>query len=209
MRRTLTICTIALIAGSVGGAAWGGDGKKAGKAAPPKDASGAEEKAMMAAMARYGQPGEQHRWLQALVGSWTTQTRAWMGPGKPVESTGSSEIKAILGGRFVEERFSGQFMGKPFEGQGLVGYDLGRQKFVNTWIDNLGTWITTAEGTLDPAGKELTATATGFNPATGKTEPSRWVTRIESDKRHVFEVYDRMGDKEVKVMEVIYTRRQP
>jgi|HubBroStandDraft_1064217.scaffolds.fasta_scaffold199699_1 hypothetical protein len=87
MKRNLMICTIALCLGGVWGAAWGGDTKEA------------DQKAMMAAMAKYSQPGEQHKWLQALVGSWNTKTRAWMGPGKPIESTGSAEIKPILGER--------------------------------------------------------------------------------------------------------------
>ncbi len=212
MRRTMTIAGAALVLL----AAAPGRGKprdlaaRAGKAPAPVAKAGGhdEERAILAALSKYSEPGEQHRWLQALCGSWTTLTRTWMGAGPPSEAQGTSEVRAILGGRFIEEQHQSRFLGRPFEGRGLTGYDLGKQRFVNSWIDSMGTWMTSGEGTLDPTGKVLTVSATNFDPMSGKTATSRWVTRIEGPDRHVFEVYDQVGDKEAKVMEVIYTRKE-
>jgi hypothetical protein len=182
-----------------------------GKTAPPQKGGKAgpspEAVAMAAAMEKYSMPRKEHEMLKAMAGSWTTTMRAWTGPGQPTESVGSAESKLILDGRFLQEDYSGTFFGRKFVGHGLTGFDLGKGRYVSTWADNLGTWFTTTEGSLDASGKVLTMTGENFNPAIGKNSPSKMVTRIESERRHVFEVYDKMDGKDVKVMEIVYNRK--
>lgn len=48
-------------------------------------------------------PGEPHKHLASLAGTWTTQTKEWMEPGKPpTESTGICEHKMLLDGRYMQ-----------------------------------------------------------------------------------------------------------
>ena len=42
-----------------------------------------DPQAMMEAYAKLATPGEQHKQLASLAGSWTTKTKEWMEPGKP------------------------------------------------------------------------------------------------------------------------------
>lgn len=201
------ICAAALLCAGAAVADKHADSKKgaAAKEAPASPDSKAKE--MMAAMAKYSGPSEKHKVLQHFVGTWATASKAWMGPGKPVEATGTAEVKPIMDGRFVQEDFTGTFMGRPFVGHGVTGYDLTKDKYTNFWVDNMGSWFTVSEGTLDATGKVLTMTTQAFDPQTGKTHASRMVTRIESDKRHVFEIYDDVNGKEVKVMEIVYSKK--
>src|SRR5687768_15991808 len=84
----------------------------------------AEEKAMMEAWQKAMTPGPQHKQLDGMVGTWNTTVKTWMAPGAPVmETSGTSENKWVLGGRYIEQRFKGSFMGQPFEGIGYTGYD--------------------------------------------------------------------------------------
>ena len=54
-----------------------------------------DEKAMMEMWQKLAQPGEPHKQLESLTGSWTTQTKEWMEPGKPpMESSGTVEMKS-------------------------------------------------------------------------------------------------------------------
>lgn len=83
-----------------------------------------------------------------------------MEPGKPPgESDGVSEMKMILGGRFLEQRHTGTMMSQPFEGIGTTGYDNYRKKYVATPMDSAGTMILMMTGTTDKTGKVTTMTA--------------------------------------------------
>ena len=70
--------------------------------------------AMMEMYKKLATPGDPHKLFATLAGSWTTQMKEWMEPGKPpVESTGTAEIKMLLEGRFLYQEFTGQMMGQP------------------------------------------------------------------------------------------------
>lgn len=201
-------------AGSVAWAEAGGKGEggtKAGaRASAEKGTAGGDaDAAAMAALAKYSGPTEKHKALASLVGSWDAHSKAFMQPGQPpMEGHGSAEAKLILGGRFLQEDYSNTFGKMPFQGHGLTGYDLVKQKYVNVWVDNLGSWVTQSEGSFDASGKVLTLVGQMFDPKSGKNVTSKTVTRIESPDRHVFEIYDLVDGKEVKAMEVVYTRKK-
>jgi len=56
-----------------------------------------DEQAMMELWKQAATPGEPHKLFATLAGSWTTQTKEWMEPGKPpMESTGTAEAKMLL-----------------------------------------------------------------------------------------------------------------
>jgi hypothetical protein len=109
--------------------------------------------AMMGAYQKLAIPGGPHKLFASLAGSWMTQTK----PGKPPkESTGSAELKMLLGGRFLQQEFTGDMMGQPYSAFGINAYDNLRKKYVSTWIDNMSTGIFVMEGTASPDGKTIT-----------------------------------------------------
>ncbi len=62
--------------------------------------------AMMEMYKKLATPGVPHKLFASLAGNWTTQMKEWMEPGKPpVESTGTAEMKMLLGGRFLYQEF--------------------------------------------------------------------------------------------------------
>jgi hypothetical protein len=78
-----------------------------------------DPQAMMEVYQKLATPGEPHKQLASLAGSWTTKTKEWMEPGKPpTESTGTAEMKMLLDGRFLYQEYSSQTMGQPFSGLG-------------------------------------------------------------------------------------------
>ena len=182
-------------------------GKGKGGGMPQMDEN---SKKMMEAMMKAGTPSEAHKRLAAMTGTWDATVRSWMGPGQPTESKGTAEYKMILDGRFQTLDFNGTFMGKPFQGHGMNGYDNAKKKYVGVWLDNMSTGMlmTESTGTGPGDGKVMEMTAVGTDPMTGKSMTSRSVMRFESDKKHVHEMYDKGPDgKEMKVMEIVYTRK--
>jgi hypothetical protein len=106
--------------------------------------------------------------------------------------------------------FSGNFMGMPFEGQAITGYDNFQKKFISTWVDNMGTGIMKMEGTWDDASKSITYTGKMVNPANGKECKMREVYKYIDDNTELMEMYgpDSKTGKEFKNMEIKLTKKK-
>lgn len=166
---------------------------------------------MMKKWEEAGTPGAAHKVLNDFVGSWTVTMKWWMeGPDKPpMEYSGASTIQWVLGGRFLEERYAGEMMGKPFEGIGFLGYDNFRGRYQIIWLDNSSTAIFTASGTYDADQKALIFPVKIDDPGTGeKDKPGLFVYRLISPEKRVFEMY--AGDSiapEKKESEMLYVKK--
>jgi hypothetical protein len=172
---------------------------------PPMD-----EKAAMEMMTKLATPGAGHKKLDAFVGSWTAKSTMWMDPSKPpATSEGTSELKWVLGGRFLEQRFEGKFMDAPFSGLGYTGYDNYKKTYVSTWMDTLGTLTLYMTGNFDKAGKVLTSTGKMADPTTGKTVTYTTKITLAGADEMVWEMWNPGPDgKEYKSVEVRYTRKK-
>jgi hypothetical protein len=175
------------------------------------------EAEMMKQMMEMGKLNDNHKLLSSMDGTWSYKVKMWMNgdPGsKPQESKGTAVRKSIMGGRYVVMDVTGKMQmpgpdGKPkdveFKGQGTEGYDNAKQKFVATWMDNMGTGIMMTEGNYDPATKTLTYTGE-MEPMPGMKEQIREVIKL-ADKDHMtFEWYENRGGTEAKTMQIDYTR---
>jgi hypothetical protein len=152
-------------------------------------------------------PGEHHEHLKALVGNFDYTIKMWMAPGMaPQEFTGKRSAEMIMGGRYLQEKYTGTFMGMPFEGLGTMAYDNVQKKYISTWIDNMGTGLMVATGQCDK-GPSWTMTGEMADPQSGKMVPTRSVTKIIDADHMTMEMYSPGPDgKEMKMMEVAATR---
>jgi uncharacterized protein DUF1579 len=198
------------------GAGWASAQDTAKKPAPPKPeekkaiAPAADEKAMMEKWLAASTPGAPHKALATLEGSWTAKVKTWMAPGAPPESSdGTAEQKMLLGGRFLEQHYSGSMMGQPFQGVGHTGYDNLKKKYVATWIDSMGTMTMVTEGTADATGKVITSTGTIDDVMTGKPAKIKTVVTIVDPDHHTYEMWAPGPDgKAYKNVEVQYSRKK-
>jgi len=165
---------------------------------------------IMAQMAELGKelatPDENHLFLTQLAGEWTTSsTMMGMEP-----TSGSASYEMILGGRFLDGTHEGVVMGIPFQGRLTFGYDTYKHKFVASFIDDLGTSLRYAEGTLDKSGAVLSLWG----------QMDEWMTdehdkmvlyriQIQSPTSFTFEIHDLALGDESKVIEVQYIKRAP
>lgn len=154
-------------------------------------------------------PGPAHESLDPLVGEWDVEVKMWMSPDSPPSvSKGKAKSAWALKGRFVQETFDGEFMGKPFHGVSYTGYDNVRRKYRSVWMDDMSTTIVTAEGEAEDGGKVIKLACEYSCPMTG--EPNRkgtQVIRIVSRDKHIFEMHDPTLGEKSKTMEITYTRR--
>jgi hypothetical protein len=177
---------------------------------PQTDKQAAEMKAMWEAMEKASAPGDEHRMLNPMIGTFDTVLRFYAAPGAPPsESTGVSDSRWILGGRYVEQRFKGTSMGQPFEGLGYTAYDKMKKQYVSTWMDSMSTGIMTSTGSALEGGKSWKFTGTMDDPMSGTSTKTEQTINVVSNDKHVFEMWAPGPDgKSFKMMEIVYTRKK-
>jgi hypothetical protein len=154
-------------------------------------------------------PGKYHKWLASFDGKWTGEMNMWMDPSQPpVASKLSTTNEMIMDGLYQKSTHSGEMMGMPFKGEGLVAYDNSKKSFITTWIDNMGSGIMTMEGTLDESGKILITKGKMTDPMTGKDISVKQVLTYITEDKHHFEMYMTVDDNEMKTMEITYHRKK-
>ena len=181
--------------------------------------SAADMKKMMAQMMELSKLNENHKLLASLDGTWNCNVKMWMDGDtskKPDVSKSTAVRKSIMDGRYVIMDVTGKMQmpgadGKPkeitFKGMAIEGYDNVKKKFISTWCDNMGTGIMMSEGDYDAATKTFTYTGE-FEMMPGMKQKIRETLKI-TDKDHMdFEYYEDRGGKEMKTMEISYTRKK-
>ena len=183
--------------------------KPAAKADEKKPAAAPGEDEGMKKWMEAATPGAPHKVLDPTVGEWEVASKWWMDPSAPPqESKGTTSKKWVMDGRFVQEDFKGDMMGMPMTGHGFTGYDNVKKKYNSFWIDTGGTAMYTSLGKASGDGKTLTFTSLMDDPMTGeKDKPVRFILKVESKDKHVFEMFETAGGKEKKVAEMTYTRK--
>ncbi len=178
--------------------------------ATAKPAAAPNQEEMMKAWAAFATPGAPHKTLEGMAGSWDAKATMWMAPGAPPQETsGTSENKMILGGRYLEQRYEGTMMGQPFSGIGVTGFDNYKKKFVSTWQDSMGTGILTMTGSADKAGKVLTSWGMADDPAEKRSMKSKSVVTMVDADHMTYEAWHALPDgKMTRDLEIHYTRKK-
>jgi hypothetical protein len=133
------------------------------------------------------EPQKEHQWLEKLVGDWTMEAEALMGPDKPAERTKGIESVRSLGGLWFLAEGEGEMPGGgPATMLMTLGYDPQKQRYVGTWIGSMMTHLWVYDGELDADGKVLTLNAEGPGMAgNGKMAKYRDVIEFKSDDHRV------------------------
>lgn len=172
--------------------------------------SRAQSEEDMKAMMAYATPGDIHKMMAKSVGNWSANITMWMAPNTPpMNSTGEMKNEMILGGRYLKGTNIGNFMGQPFEGISITGYDNAKKIFLNNWIDNMGTGMMNLTGKWDAASNSIAFTGTMCDPATGKDIPIRETLKFNDENHQTMEMYANVGTggQEFKTMEIKFTRK--
>lgn len=155
------------------------------------------------------EPTAEHQWLMQLVGEWTSEMEASMGPDQPpVKHKGGERVRAL--GQ-VWLLFEGEAE-MPGGGTGLtqmtLGYDPVKKRYVGSFIGSMMTNMWLYDGQLDPGRKILTLDTEGPSMAdpTKSAKYRDYIEIIGPDHRTLSSDY--LGDdgKWVKFMTAHYRR---
>jgi hypothetical protein len=108
------------------------------------------------------EPQKQHQWLNKLVGDWTFEAEAAMGPDQPASKSIGAETVRSLGGLWIVAEGKGEM---PGGGTGTslmtLGYDPRQKRYWGTWVGSMMTHLWVYDGVLDPTEKILTLETEG------------------------------------------------
>ena len=131
------------------------------------------------------EPQKEHKWLERLVGEWTYEVEAIMGPGQPPVNTTGRQSTRSIGGVWIQcDSKGGMPDGEPATMVLTLGYDTAKKRFVGTFIGSMMTNLWVYDGSLE--GDVLTLDAEGPS----MTDPNKAakyqdVVEIVSDDHHV------------------------
>lgn len=151
--------------------------------------------------------GEHHKWIEKSAGTWDVEMKFWMDPtGDPIESEGTEKNQMMFDGRYLKSEFSGDWMGEPFHGFSLMGYNNAESRYESTWIDNSGTAILFTTG--ERRGDTLVFEGESKDPVTEQMMKFRHELTLDGPNKRTFTGWHAMGDgPETKAMEITYTKR--
>ncbi|HKX46451.1 MAG TPA: DUF1579 family protein [Planctomycetota bacterium] len=183
-------------------------GFAAGRAALPTAQEAAQEDPTMQAWIEAGTPGAPHRLLDPFVGNWTAAVEMWMAPGgEPLLSTGSMTSQWVLDGRFLEQRYTGDFGGMTFQGRGYWGYSNLERTYQGIWIDSGSTGVAYQAGYAEAEGQRFVMLGREIDPVTEAEVGVRNEIAIEGPDKHTYTRFVEVtGQESHMAMRITYTR---
>lgn len=151
---------------------------------------------------------EHHDFLKKFAGNWDVRLTTWPAPEKPpVVSRLSAKGEVRFGGRFLFILFTGEAMGKPYEGQEIIGYDNLEKEFNIFYMDTTSTHVYVAKGAQE--GDVLSETGEVTDPLTGKKSPVHARTTFLDNDEYLYEQFLVQDDgNEVKMMQLHCFRKK-
>jgi hypothetical protein len=149
----------------------------------------------------------EHARLTGLAGTWDVEMTFKLRPDGPgIPTKGTSTIRVVLGGLFIEEKIEGALNGAPFTTLAWTGYNTSTKQYEATRIASTNNSRIAETGTFDEATRQFELKAD--YPLAGDTWHQRTVIQLVSADAMIATSYLSFGTvPEWKAVEIRYTRR--
>jgi hypothetical protein len=108
------------------------------------------------------EPQKEHQWLKQLLGEWTFEGEAMMGPeASPEKFRGTERVRSIGDLWFLSEGEGSMPDGGASVSLATLGYDPQKKRFVGTFIGSMMTNLWVYDGSLDASERVLTLDTEG------------------------------------------------
>mgnify|MGYP001819074118 CR=1 FL=1 len=149
----------------------------------------------------------EHAEVKRKAGVWKVKCTYYMGgAADPIEVNGR-EKGEMLGDLWCNSRFEADMLGSPLVGNGSLGFDPVKQKYVSTWKDSAMPFLYTFEGDLDSDTGVLMMVGQNYDPVRGCQATYRSRIEFISEDEHVLELsIDVPESLPIRVLRYHYTR---
>jgi hypothetical protein len=150
----------------------------------------------------------EHDRLAAMCGSWNVEMTFRLRPdGPPISTKGTSTIRSLLGGLFIEETIQGSLNGTPFTTLAWTGFNTSTHQYEATRIATTNSARIAEAGTYDETTKQFDLKAD--YPLAGETWHQRTVIQQPSADSMTAVSYLSFGSvPEWKAVEITYSRQR-
>ena len=164
--------------------------------------------AMAAVIGTAAQTTPEHARLTAMTGSWDVEMTFFLKPGdQGIAAKGTSTIRPLFNGLFIEEKIDGTLNGAAFSTLAWTGFNTSTRQYEATRIASSNTIRIAETGAYDERAKQFELVAT--YPFAGDTWRQRTVIQQTSADAMVASSYLSFGAvPEWKAVEIRYTRRK-
>jgi uncharacterized protein DUF1579 len=153
-------------------------------------------------------PGPEQAILKTREGNWDATVKSRMAPGEKETVSKGSQTNTLGAGLWLVSDYKGDFMGMPFWGHGITGYDAIKKKYTLVWVDGWTVAMLHGEGTADAAGKTLTFDIEGFD-STGKPMKYKQIEELKDPDTLVMTMMQKGADgKDFAMMTIEYKRKK-
>src|SRR5262245_22769701 len=151
----------------------------------------------------------EHTRLVSMCGTWDVEVTFWFQPGRPgVTTRGTSTIRSLFDGLFVEEKIEGLLNGTPFTTLSWTGFNTVTHVYEATRISSTNSMRIVESGGYDEKSRQFELKAD--YPLAAETWHQRTVIQPVSNDAMVAISYLSFGQvPEWKGTEIKYTRRAP
>ncbi len=149
----------------------------------------------------------EHARLVSMCGTWDVEVTFWFQPGRPgITTKGTSTIRALFDGLFVEEKIEGLLNGTPFTTLAWTGFNTATHQYEATRIASTNSMRILESGGYDEKTRQFELKAD--YPLAGETWHQRTIIQPVSNDAMVATSYLSFGQvPEWKGTEIKYTRR--
>lgn len=213
VRNVLALAIVAVLAYAAG--SLGLPGSLRAAAAAPNDAKSpqppaAEVDPKMAVVIKAGTPGEHHKVLDPLIGTFEGEVTMWMDPaGPPMKSRGTVTRQWVLDGRFIQETVEAVGDMGPYKAIGYLGYNNVDGNYEFVWMESVSTGVMHEIGLYNGPTKMMVTYGTHRDPATCRLIHGRGLFDMSDPDREVMTGWHYNEDgKEHKVFEGVFERKK-
>ena len=151
----------------------------------------------------------EHKLLERLAGQWQFEKLLAAEEGAKPQSLGTGTISAeLIGGFFVDCRWSGKVYDMDYKASQSLGYDIKQKKYTGSWIDSSMSYRWDLSGTVDEKSQELTITTSGPSSTGSGTCTFRERYQFESKDSITIIGEMRKGEKWVPFITTRLTRKR-
>lgn len=151
----------------------------------------------------------EHKLFEKYAGTWTAEMESNGGPDMPAEkSAAKSTVRVACGGLWMVSDFEGSFMGMPFLGHEVTGYDPETKQYQLTWVDSMTPTAATGHGRFDAATKTFETFVKGKD-AMGQMHEHRGTDVWTDADHHTWTMWMKGEDgKEFPAITIRYARKK-
>ena len=154
-------------------------------------------------------PGEGHKVLESINGSWNEDISLSIDPDLPATtSTATAEAKMILNGLYQQIDHKGNINDMPYEAMSIIGFDNAKKLYSLIWADNLGSDILHLTGKWDETTESINFEGSFADSFLHSKINTRIIMHFSDTNAPAIEMYETLYNRERQTMRMKLSKNE-